>query len=181
MSDDETGRAIPDTGFKLRPLIQSVLSESDATELDDLALEILSQIKRHDWETALFQAIRALARESWRPAFIPTQQTVRSEQREQAPAVAPERDGRQWLTPTGELIDEAGVEPARRPREEDTVNRRPLTLDEKVDLLLRLALDNDLHLRDCAVSAVARANAQGGAYYVPQSCDCPMAELRRKP
>lgn len=101
MTDND--RDILDSGFKLSPLIKQVLAESQATETDDLAGEVFDRIARHDRDMALFQALRSLVRESWRPAFIPTQQTVRSEQREQT--VAPERDGRQWMTADGRVAE----------------------------------------------------------------------------
>lgn len=105
MSADD--RHIPDTGFKLRPLIQSVLRESTATDLDDLALEILAQIPAYDRDTALFQAVRALARETWRPAFIPTPKDTAPETEQPVTPhnPPPERDGRQWLTTDGQILD----------------------------------------------------------------------------
>ena len=109
VSDDV--RATPDTGFKLRPLIRAVLTESKSTDVVDLAHEVLAQIASYDRETALFQALVSLVKESTvgqRPSFLPpaAQHPSHASVTPVSP-VASERDGRQWLRSDGSEVDDA--------------------------------------------------------------------------
>lgn len=47
-----------------------------------------------------------------------------------------------------------------------------MNLEEKVDFMLGLLREREIHQDKCAVVGVAKSNAMGGAYYLPQPCDC---------